>query len=89
MINNYVTFIGVLGTLFSLISFRSILWEIYTTGITINLPYEYLILTLVGWLLTMIYGILTRSIVVITLGFIYFCIFLSILIVKILNPYKA
>ena len=65
------------------------LWEIYTSGITINFPYESLILTLVGWLLTMIYGILTKSIVVITLGFIYFCVFLSILIVKILNPDKA
>lgn len=89
MINNYVTFIGILGTLIGLISFRAMLWEIYTSGITINFPYESLILTLIGWLLTMIYGILTKSIVVVTLGFIYFCVFLSILIVKILNPDKA
>lgn len=40
MINNYVTFIGILGTLIGLISFRAMLWEIYTTGITINYRYE-------------------------------------------------
>ena len=89
MINNYVTFIGILGTLIGLISFRAMLWEIYTSEITINFPYESLILTLVGWLLIMIYGILTKSIVVIIIGFIYFCVFLFILIVKILNPDKA
>ena len=77
-INNYVTFIGILGTLgtlgtlIGLISFRAMLWVIYTSEITINFPYESLILTLVGWLLTMIYGILTKSIVVVTLGFINF-----------------
>lgn len=87
--NNNNNFIGILGTLIGLVSFRAMLWNIYTTGVTINFPYESLILTLIGWFLTTIYGFLSKSIVVILLGIIYFSIFLSILIVKILNPNKG
>jgi hypothetical protein len=86
---NYITLIGLFGTLIGLISFRAMLWKIYTEGITINFPYESLILTLIGWSLTIIYGILSKSVVVITLGSVYLTIFSSILITKILNPSKG
>ena len=89
MINNYVTFIGILGTFIGLISFRAMLWEIYTTGVTINFPYESLILTVIGWSLIIINGILNKSSVNIFLGFVYLIIFSSILITKILNPSKG
>ena len=86
---NYKHLIGIVGTLVGLLSFRAMLWKIYTTGITINFPYESLILTVIGWSLIIIYGILTQSSINIFLGSVYLTIFSSILITKILNPSKG
>lgn len=88
-LHEHKEYIGVAGTIIGVISFRALLYKIYTTGITVNFPYESLILTLIGWALTFFYGFISKSISIMLLGSIYFFMFLSILIVKILNPDKS
>ena len=78
--------VGLLGTAIGLASFRSVLTKIWKTKKTFNFPYEALILTLIGWAVTSIYGILNKSHSTIILGIVYFCIFLFILYIKITNP---
>ena len=78
--------VGLLGTVIGLASFRSVLVKIWKTKKTFNFPYEALILTLIGWVITSIYGILNKSHSTIILGIVYFSIFLFILYVKITNP---
>ena len=78
--------IGVLASIIGLLSFRAMLYKIYTTKNTIDFPYESLILTLIGWILMFIYGLIKKSIGVIVLGFVYFNIFLFIFIIKVTHP---
>ena len=85
----YKRVIGLSASIVGLISFRSMLYKIYKTKNTFDFPYEALILTLIGWCLTFIYGVLSKALSVIVLGLVYFCIFLFILIIKIKNPNKG
>ena len=81
--------IGLLGTAIGLMSFYSVLTKIWKTKKTFNFPYEALILTLIGWALTAVYGILNKSHSTIILGIVYFFIFSFILYVKINNPQES
>ena len=78
--------VGYGASVIGLLSFIPLLTVVYTTGITKNFPYSALYLTLLGWLLMAIYGILVKNIPTTTLGAVYFFIFASILYVKITSP---
>ena len=78
--------VGYSASFIGLLSFIPLLALVYTTGITKNFPYSALYLTLVGWSLMALYGLLVINIPSLTLGVVYFCIFASILYVKIISP---
>jgi uncharacterized protein with PQ loop repeat len=85
LLYKHKTYVGVIATLIGLASFRTVLITVWETKKTFNFPYEALILTLIGWFLTAIYGILKKAYATVFLGIIYFLIFAFILYVKITN----
>lgn len=89
LLYKYKTYIGLSASIIGLLSFRSMLYKMYKTKDTFDFPYEALILTLIGWTMMFMYGVLNKSVVTTVLGLVYFCIFLFILITKIKHPKKG
>jgi len=79
-------YIGIVGAIISLVSFWGFLKTVWRTKVTVNFPYNGLYLTIIGWALTILYGVLNRSTPTILLGIFYLCIFLFILYIKITSP---
>ena len=79
-------YIGIVGVLIGIASFWMFLKSVWMTKVTVNFPYNGLYLTIFGWVLTALYGILDHSLPTLLLGIIYFCIFSYVLYIKITNP---
>ena len=79
-------YIGVIGALISLVSFWGFLKTVWRTKETVNFPYGALYLTIAGWALTILYGVIDHSEPTTVLGITYLCIFSFILYIKITSP---
>jgi uncharacterized protein with PQ loop repeat len=85
-LHKYRKYIGIVGALIGIVSFGLFLKSVWITKVTVNFPYSGLYITMIGWALTALYGMLDNSLPTLLLGITYFCIFSFVLYIKITNP---